>query len=348
MSREVISIIQPDDWHVHVRDDRILESVLPFTSRQMGRAVIMPNLIPPITKVESALLYKDRIMRALPNHHIFQPLMTLYLTDKTDTQTIKQAHKFGIVACKLYPQGTTTNSESGVTDIVKLYPILETMQKLGVVLLVHGEVTDPAIDIFDRESVFIDRMLIPIRRQLPELKIVLEHITTADAVDFVEASDIYTAATVTPHHLLLNRNDMLVGKIKPHYYCLPIIKRESHRQAIIRGVMGQYSYKFFLGTDSAPHQQNEKESACGCAGIFNAPVALELYAEIFARANALDKLEAFSSINGPNFYGLPVNNRRVTLVKQSHQVPDFYNINGGCIIPLMAGKEIAWQLVVNE
>ncbi|MCV2502712.1 MAG: dihydroorotase [Neisseriaceae bacterium] len=343
-----MSIIQPDDWHLHVRDGSILKAVIPFSTRQMGRAIIMPNLIPPVADVQSALDYQQRIMSSISKQDSFQALMTLYLTDKTSIETVQQAHRAGIVAFKLYPQGATTNSESGVTDIFKLLPVLEEMQKLGILLLIHGEVTDSKVDIFDREKVFIDRVLIPIKKQIPELKIVFEHITTAEAVSFVETSDHYLAATVTPHHLLFNRNDMLVGGIKPHYYCLPIIKRELHRKALLKGVTGKHHHKFFAGTDSAPHMQHKKESVCGCAGVFNAPIALELYTEIFDKIDALDKLETFTSINGPKFYGLPVNNRQVTLVKKSYQVPDFYEINGEKIIPLLAGQEIAWQLIDDE
>ncbi|QRN41859.1 MAG: dihydroorotase [Neisseriaceae bacterium] len=343
-----ISIVRPDDWHLHIRDGDMMRAVIPFSSQKMARAVIMPNLIPPVVDAQQALAYKERIMSSVPKKDSFEALMTLYLTDRTNVDIVRQAHRAGIVAFKLYPQGATTNSESGVTDIFKLLAVLEEMQKLGILLLVHGEVTDKEIDIFDREKVFIDRVLIPIRKKLPELKIVFEHITTAEAVSFIEASDNYLAATVTPHHLLFSRNDMLVGGVKPHYYCLPILKRESHRKALLRGVTGKHGHKFFAGTDSAPHRQDQKESSCGCAGIFNAPIALELYTEIFEKVDALDQLENFVSINGPIFYGLPINSEKVTLIKEPYQVPEFYEVNGEKLIPFLAGKEVAWRLVNNE
>ena len=340
-----LTIIRPDDWHLHVRDQDALKSVVPYTAKQCGRAIIMPNLSPPITHTAQAQQYQKKIIAAAEAYPHFSPLMTLYLTNSTTLQEIQTAYDSGIIhAFKLYPAGATTNSDAGVTDIEKIYPLLEKMQQLGLPLLVHGEVTEQSIDIFDREKQFIEQGLTPICQQFPQLKIVFEHITTAQAVDFVLEQSNNIAATITAHHLLMNRNDMLVGGIKPHHYCLPVLKRESHRQALIKAACSGNS-KFFMGSDSAPHSQKNKESACGCAGMFTAFAAIELYAEAFDKADALDKLEQFSSINGPLFYGLKQNSDKITLQKESWTVPDSYPFAGEIIIPLRAGEEIHWKLI---
>ncbi len=348
MSRNTIShisIIKPDDWHLHVRDGAGMRSVIHFTARQCGRAIIMPNLTPAITTTEQARVYRDNILNALGKSSTFQPLMTLYLTDNTTPEEIQKAFDSKIItAVKLYPAGATTNSTAGVTDIKKCYPTLEKMQQLGLPLLIHGEVTDSRVDIFDREKQFIEQKLIPLADDFPQLKIVFEHITTADAVDFVMSSSDYIAATITAHHLLMNRNDMLVGGIKPHHYCLPVLKRDSHRQALINAAISA-SKKFFMGTDSAPHQQKNKETACGCAGMFTAFAAIELYAEAFDNAGALEQLEAFSSLNGPLFYGLETNSDKITLQKETWTVPDFYPFGDDVIIPLRAGQNIHWKVL---
>jgi dihydroorotase len=328
-----------------VRDGAGLRSILSFTAKQCGRAVIMPNLTPPITTVIQAKSYQQRILQALDDNSSFKPLMTLYLTDSTSPDEIKRAIESGIItAVKLYPAGATTNSEAGVTDLQQCYPTLEMMQKLGLPLLVHGEVTQTDIDIFDREKRFIEQRLITLIHDFPELKIVFEHITTADAADFVRQSSPYIAATITAHHLLMNRNDMLVGGIKPHHYCLPVLKRENHRQALLTAAISGNN-KFFLGTDSAPHNKFNKENNCGCAGIFTAFAAIELYAEAFDQADALDKLEQFSSINGPLFYGLEVNSDKITLQRNEWIVPDFYPFAKDQVIPLKAGQTLQWQLL---
>lgn len=342
-----IEIIRPDDWHLHVRDGDVLKSVVPFTARQCGRAIIMPNLTPPVTTTELAGKYRQAILQAVPENLVFEPLMTLYLTNNTPAQEIQTAVDSGIIsAVKLYPAGATTNSDAGVTDIRKCYPTLEMMQKLGLPLLVHGEVTHNEIDIFDREKQFIEQRLEPLSRDFPELKIVFEHITTADAADFVVESSPCIAATITAHHLLMNRNDMLVGGIKPHHYCLPVLKRDSHRQALVKAATSGNN-KFFMGTDSAPHAKNKKETTCGCAGMFTAFAAIELYTEAFDDAGALDKLEQFSSLNGPLFYGLEVNSDKITLKREKWTVPDTYQFGDDVVVPLRAGQTINWKLENN-
>ena len=346
---QTLTLIQPDDMHLHLRDGEALKAVLPFTARQMGRALIMPNLKPPVAAVADAQAYKQRIMAALPEGSTFEPLMTLYLTDKTTPETVREAKAAGIVAFKLYPAGATTNSDSGVTDLFKLIPVLEEMAAQGILFLVHGEVTDPEIDIFDREAVFIERIMKPVLAKVPDLKVVFEHITTADAARLVLEAGDNVAATVTPQHLLLNRNDLLVGGVRPHHYCLPVLKRETHRQALVAAVTGEKSQKFFLGTDSAPHAKSAKENACGCAGMFSAATAVELYAEVFEQAGALDKLEAFTSQNGARFYGLPENPRTITLVKQAQQVPAAVPFgNGEELVPMRAGETLAWSVQYPE
>lgn len=340
----ILNIIQPDDFHLHFRDGAILQSVVPHTAKQMGRGLVMPNLKPPIVSVEQSLAYQKRIQAAIPSDSHFQPLMCLYLTDQATPELVRQAKAAGIVAFKLYPAGATTNSDSGVTDIFKLLPVLQEMAAQGILLLTHGEVTDANIDIFDREAVFIERVMQPIMKLIPNLKIVFEHITTAQAAELVCQAGANIAATVTPQHLMYNRNQLLVGGIRPHFYCLPIIKREHHRQALLQAVTGKQSHKFFLGTDSAPHPKHAKENACGCAGMFSALTAIELYAQIFDQAGALDKLEAFASQNGARFYGLPENTRRITLVKQKQRVPDSLALGDSEVIPMCAGEEITWSI----
>ncbi len=341
---QTLTIIRPDDFHLHVRDGEALKSVVPYTARQMGRALIMPNLKPPVSTVEQALAYKQEILAAVPAGVSFEPLMALYLTDKTTVETVREAKAAGVVAFKLYPAGATTNSDSGVTDLFKLIPVLEEMAAQDLLFLVHGEVTDNDIDIFDREAVFIERVMKPVLVKVPGLKVVFEHITTAEAARLVCEADERVAATVTPQHLLLNRNDLLVGGVRPHHYCLPVLKRESHRQALVAAITGDKAHKFFLGTDSAPHPKHAKENACGCAGMFSAVTAIELYAEVFEAAGALDKLEAFASKNGARFYGLPENQDTVTLVKQSQKVPDSVPFGSGELVPMRAGGEVAWQM----
>ena len=339
-----LTIIRPDDWHVHLRDGDALSTTVKDISRYFSRAIVMPNLVPPVTNAELATAYHKRIMDESPTA-CFQPLMVLYLTDNTKVQDIEQAKATGIVfAAKLYPAGATTNSASGVTDIRKLGDVLNTMQKLGMPLLIHGEVTNAEIDIFDREQVFIDTILKPLVTQLPQLKIVLEHITTKNAVDFVNSAGDNVAATITVHHLLFNRNDMLVGGIRPHYFCLPILKRNIHQQALISAATSG-SNKFFLGTDSAPHAIHAKESSCGCAGSYTAHAAIELYAEVFEQANALDKLEGFASLHGPIFYGLPINTDKITLKKQPWQVPATMAFGKEQVVPIRANELINWQVV---
>ena len=341
-----IKLLQPDDWHLHVRSGEALKSVIGMTARQMGRAIIMPNLNPPVTSAKQAEKYRNEILAALPADTEFDPLMVLYLTNNTSAKDIEQASKSSFVkAAKLYPAGATTNSDSGVTDIKNIYPALEMMSKTGMLLLVHGEVTHVEIDIFDREAVFIDQVLTQIVRDFPELKIVFEHITTKDAVDFVLASDERVAATITPHHLLANRNDMLVGGIRPHYFCLPILKRANPHQLALLAAATSGNPKFFLGTDSAPHAKGAKESACGCAGILSSHCAIELYATAFESQNALDKLEGFASHFGPDFYELARNTRTITLSKQDWIVPESYEYAGATIVPFMAGETLSWKLV---
>ncbi len=339
-----ISIIQPDDWHLHVRSGEALKSVIGFSAKQMGRAIIMPNLNPPVTEATGAKAYREEILNALPKGSAFKPLMVLYLTDNTTPEIIAQAHEAGVVAAKLYPAGATTNSDSGVSDINNIYQTLEAMQKLGMKLLVHGEVTRPEVDIFDREAVFIDEVLNQVVRDFTELKIVFEHITTKNAADFVRESGNNIAATITPQHLLNNRNDMLVGGIKPHTYCLPVLKRAEHQRALI-AVATSGNPKFFLGTDSAPHAKHDKESSCGCAGCFTAPHAIELYAQAFDQAGAIDKLEDFASKFGADFYGLAHNTASITLKKQDWTVPANYAFAGGVCVPFMAGKALNWKML---
>ena len=342
---QTLTLIQPDDFHLHVRDGEALKAVVPYTARQMGRALIMPNLKPPVTTVAQALAYKQQILDAVPPGLDFEPLMALYLTDLTTPEQVREAKAAGIVAFKLYPAGATTNSDSGVTDLFKLLPVLEEMAKQGILFLVHGEVTDADIDIFDREAVFIERIMKPVLEKVPGLKVVFEHITTADAARLVCEAGDNVAATVTPQHLLLNRNDLLVGGVRPHHYCLPVLKRETHRAALVAAVTGDKSHKFFLGTDSAPHPKHAKENACGCAGMFSAITAIELYAEVFEKAGALDKLQAFASQNGARFYGLPENTRTITLKKESQTVPASVPFGEGTeLVPMRAGGEVAWRM----
>ena len=340
-----ITLTQPDDWHLHVRDGEALAAVLPATARQFGRAIIMPNLAPPVTTTEQALAYRERILAARPAGSDFEPLMTLYLTDATPASEIEKAKASGLVhALKLYPAGATTNSASGVTDIRKVDETLAAMAELGIPLLVHGEVTTAEIDIFDREAVFIDRVLSPLLARLPGLKVVFEHITTKEAAEFVAQGPANLAATITAHHLLFDRNDMLVGGIRPHFFCLPILKRNVHRHALLAAATSG-NPRFFLGTDSAPHAQKAKEAACGCAGSYTAPAALELYATAFEEAGALDKLEGFASHFGPDFYGLPRNTKSVTLKRESWKLPASLPYAGGeAIIPLKAGEALNWRL----
>lgn len=341
---QTLTLLRPDDMHLHLRDGDTLRHVLPHTARQMGRAVIMPNLKPPVISVADALAYRERILAALPAGSRFQPLMTLYLTDHATPALVREAKAAGIVAFKLYPAGATTNSDSGVTDLFKLLPVLEEIAAQDMRFLVHGEVTDPAIDIFDREAAFIERILLPVLDKVPCLKTVFEHITTAEAARLVCQSGDNIAASVTPQHLLLNRNDLLVGGVHPHHYCLPVLKRESHRQALLEAVSGAQAHKFFLGTDSAPHAKSAKENACGCAGMFSAMTAIELYAEVFEKTGALDKLEAFASKNGARFYGIPENTDTITLVKQSQTVPASVPYGDGELVPMRAGGEIGWAV----
>jgi dihydroorotase len=338
-----LTLTRPDDWHLHLRDGAAMAAVLPFTAHQFGRAIVMPNLKPPITTAAAALAYRQRIVAALPAGANFVPLMTLYLTDHTPPDEIKRAKDAGVVALKLYPAGATTNSAEGVTDLRKTYATLEAMQREGLLLLVHGEVTDPAVDIFDREAVFIDRVMQPLRKDFPELKVVFEHITTKDAADYVAGSDPLMAATLTAHHLLFNRNALFTGGLRPHYYCLPVLKKEQHRLALVKAATSG-SAKFFLGSDSAPHASVMKEqSVCG-AGCFTAPSALELYAQAFENADALDKLEAFASFNGADFYGLPRNSGQVTLKRETWVLPQSLPFGDASIKPLCAGETLNWRL----
>ena len=342
---DALQIIRPDDWHLHVRSGEMLKSVIGMTAAQMGRAIIMPNLSPPVSNAAQAKQYHQEIMSALPADTRFTPLMVLYLTDNTTPKQIQTAFDGGlVVAAKLYPAGATTNSDSGVTDINNIYPSLEKMQQLGVPLLVHGEVTDAKVDIFDREAVFIEQILSKVIEDLPDLKIVFEHITTKAAVDFVLASGHNIAATITPHHLLANRNDMLVGGIKPHYFCLPILKRRDPHQLALLKAATSGNAKFFLGTDSAPHAKEHKESDCGCAGILNAHCAIELYATVFDSQNAMDKLEGFASFFGADFYNLPRNTDTIVLKKQDWVVPSSYAFADSTIVPFMAGKMLNWKM----
>jgi dihydroorotase len=336
-----LTIRRPDDWHVHLRDGEMLRAVAPFTGRQFARAIAMPNLTPPVTSVEAAAAYRDRIVAAAGEG--FTPLMTCYLTDDADPEELQRGFDQGVwVAAKLYPANATTNSAHGVTDIRNILPALERMQTIGMPLLVHGEVTDRDVDIFDREAVFIDRILAPLLRDLPELKVVLEHITTSEAAAFVRDAPANVAATITPQHLMINRNALFDGGLRPHAYCLPVAKREQHRLAV-RAAATSGSPKFFLGTDSAPHSREAKESSCGCAGIFNAPFALEAYATVFDEEGALDRLEAFASEHGPRFYGLPLNEDRVTLVRDTVEVPLTIEAGGFDLTPFLAGQTVRWR-----
>ncbi len=339
-----LTVTRPDDWHLHVRDGDALHTVVPHTAAQFARAVIMPNLRPPVTTAAQALAYKSRIQAAVPAGVQFEPLMTLYLTDNLPPVEIKRAKDAGVVAAKLYPAGATTNSDAGVTDLRKTYKTLEAMQKKGLLLLVHGEVTSPDIDLFDREAVFIDTQLIPLRRDFPELKIVFEHITTKEAAHYVRDADRFTAATITAHHLLYNRNAMFTGGMRPHYYCLPVLKRETHRLALVEAATSD-NVRFFLGTDSAPHPAHLKEHASGCAGCYTAHAAMELYAEAFEAAGALHKLEAFASLNGADFYGLPRNTSKVTLKKETWTPPESFAFGQGQLKPLRSGEPLNWKLL---
>ncbi len=341
---DTLTLTRPDDWHLHVRDAEVLHTVVPHTAAQFGRAIIMPNLRPPVTTAVQALAYQERILAAVPAGVSFEPLMTLYLTDRLPPEEIARAKAAGVVACKLYPAGATTNSDAGVTDLRKIYPTLEAMQRAGLLLLVHGEVTSPDIDLFDREAVFIEQQLMPLRRDFPELKIVFEHITTREAAQYVQEADRYTAATVTAHHLLFNRNAIFTGGIRPHYYCLPVLKRETHRLALVQAATSG-SAKFFLGTDSAPHPAHLKEHASGCAGCYTAHAAIEMYAEAFDNAGALDKLEGFASFHGADFYGLARNTGTITLRRENWTPPDSFALGEAQLKPLRAGDALPWRLV---
>ena len=340
---DTLTLVRPDDWHLHLRDGEALATTVPHTAAQFGRAIVMPNLKPPVTTAAQAVAYGDRIRAAVPAGVAFEPLMTLYLTDNLPPDEIRRAKEAGVVACKLYPAGATTNSDAGVTDIRKTYATLEAMQREGLLLLVHGEVTSPDIDLFDREAVFIDEQLIPLRRDFPGLKIVMEHITTREAAHYVRDAGPLTAATITAHHLLYNRNAIFTGGIRPHYYCLPVLKRELHRQALVE-VATSGNSRFFLGTDSAPHAAHLKEHASGCAGCYTAPAAMELYAEAFDAAGALDKLEGFASFHGADFYGLPRNTGTLTLKRQAWALPEDYAFGQARIKPLRGGETLGWKV----
>ena len=344
MPAHALTLTRPDDWHVHLRDGAAMAAVLPATARQFARAIVMPNLKPPVVTTAQALAYRERIVAALPAGIRFTPLMTLYLTDQTPPDEVRRAKAAGIVAFKLYPAGATTNSDSGVTDIRKTHATLEAMQREGVLLLVHGEVTDPEVDVFDREAVFIERVMQPLRRDLPALKVVFEHITTREAAQYVADSDAHTAATITAHHLLYNRNAIFMNGLRPHYYCLPVLKREIHRQALLQAATSG-SAKFFLGTDSAPHAAALKESSVCGAGCYTAPAALELYAEAFESMGALDRLEAFASFDGCDFYGLPRNAERVTLRREAWTLPAQVPFGDAVLKPLRGGEMLNWRLV---
>lgn len=339
-----LTLQTPDDWHLHFRDGDMLLETVPATARVFRRAIVMPNLVPPVTNAEQAVAYRERILAARPAGSEFQPLVTLYLTDKTTKADINAAKAAGVVAAKLYPAGATTNSSSGVAALEALYPVFEAMAEAGMLLLIHGEVTDHEIDIFDREKVFIDRYLQHIVARLPQLKVVFEHITTADAASFVAEASANVAATITPQHLLLNRNDLLVGGVRPHNYCLPVLKRRTHQEAL-RAAVATGSAKFFLGTDSAPHEKHRKESACGCAGCYSAHSAIELYAQVFDELGCLDKLEGFASHHGADFYGLARNSGTITLVRENWQVPaEIILPNGQPIVPFFGGQTLNWRL----
>ena len=344
-STDTLTITRPDDWHLHVRDGEAMRSVVPHTAAQFARAIIMPTLKPPVTTAVQALEYKQRILSAVPEGMAFEPLMTLYLTDNLPPEEIVRAKAAGVVACKLYPAGATTNSDHGVTDLRKIYPTLAAMQREGLLLLVHGEVTSSDIDLFDREAAFIDQHLIPLRRDFPELKIVFEHITTREAAQYVTEADRLVGATITPQHLLFNRNAIFLGGVRPHFYCLPVLKRETHRLALVQAATSGSS-KFFLGTDSAPHAAHLKEAATGCAGCYSAHAAIEMYAEVFDGVGALDKLEAFAAFNGADFYGLPRNTDTITLVKESWTPPvSFAYGEGAQLKPLRFGEALPWKML---
>ena len=341
---DTITLRRPDDWHVHFRDGEMLAAVVPFTARQFARAIVMPNLLPPVRSVAAARAYRERIRAALPGGAAFEPLITCYLTDSTDPREVAAGYEEGVFAAvKLYPARATTNSAFGVTDYDRIAPVLERMAELGMPLLIHGEVTDPEVDVFDREAVFIDRVLDPLRRRLPELRVVLEHITTEEGVDYVKSGGPNLAATITAHHLVINRNAIFAGGIRPHLYCLPIAKREKHRRALRRAATSGDS-RFFLGTDSAPHAVPTKETACGCAGIFTAPGALEIYAEVFEEEAALDRLEAFASLNGPQFYRMPPNEDRATLRREPFRMPEQIGAGETAVIPFRSGETLRWRL----
>ena len=345
---DVLTLHRPDDWHVHLRDGAMLAAVAPFTARQFARAIVMPNLVPPITTVAAAEAYRARILAVLPAGARFTPLMTCYLTDASDPDEIARGFRAGVfIAAKLYPAHATTNSAFGVTDIARIAPVLERMAAIGMKLLLHGEVTDPAVDVFDRETVFLDRVLAPLMRRLPTLRIVLEHITTRQAAEFVAAAPPTLAATVTAHHLILNRNALFAGGLRPHAYCLPVAKREEHRLAIRRAATSGNA-KFFLGTDTAPHPIHDKERDCGCAGIFSAPAALETYAQVFDEENALDRLDGFAAVNGARFYGMPVNEEQIRLVRRPWHVPQEISTTAGAVRPFLAGEELNWQIESEE
>lgn len=339
-----LTLTRPDDWHLHLRDGAALGAVLPHTARRFARAIVMPNLAPPLTTVEAVLAYRQRILDALPAGLAFEPLMTLYLTDRTAPQEIVRARESGlVVAAKLYPAGATTHSDAGVTDINRILPALEALAEQGLALLVHGEVTDPAVDVFDREAAFIDRVLEPLCARFPTLRVVFEHVTTREAVAFVRGAPANVGATITAHHLLLNRGALFAGGLRPHHYCLPVLKREAHRQALLEAATGD-DPRFFLGTDSAPHPQGAKEGPCGCAGVYTAHAALELYAEAFEDAGALDRLEAFASLRGADFYGLARNRGSITLVREPWQVPEHYPLGADRLVPMRAGEQLRWRI----
>jgi dihydroorotase len=339
-----LTLTRPDDWHLHLRDGAALGSVVAHSARQFARAIVMPNLKPPVTSTEMALAYRERVLAALPSGVRFEPLMTLYLTDNTPPAEIARAKASGhVAAVKLYPAGATTHSDAGVTRLDRIYGVLEAIEREDLPLLVHGEATDPDVDVFDREAVFIERELIPLVERFPALRVVLEHITTRDAVEFIEVGPPNIAATITAHHLLMSRNALFAGGLRPHHYCLPVLKRETHREALLAAATGG-GPRFFLGTDSAPHARDAKETACGCAGIYTAHAALELYAEAFEEAGALERLEAFASFHGADFYGLPRNGERVTLVREPWSVPAEYPFAAGTLVPMRAGAQVAWRL----
>lgn len=341
---QVLKIRRPDDWHIHLRDDEMLKTVVPYTSQVFGRAIVMPNLVPPVTTVAAARAYRDRILAAVPQGHNFTPLMTCYLTNSLAASELVSGFEQGVfTAAKLYPANATTNSSHGVSDVTGIYPLFEQMQKIGMPLLIHGEVTDPAVDIFDREARFIEQVMEPIRRHFPELKIVFEHITTKEAAQYVQAGNRFLGATITPQHLMFNRNHMLVGGIRPHLFCLPILKRNVHQEAL-RQAVASGSDRFFLGTDSAPHLKHRKESSCGCAGCFNAPNAIPAYAAVFEQLGALEHFEAFCSLNGPRFYGLPINEDFIELQRVPTTQPEEIALGNEYVIPFLAGETLNWSL----